>query len=287
MRAPWSLPGAGAGPRSDIPSSADCRQLADRQVLEMLEAIEQRLGGDPRSAGIEASAELLEQLGFAQRPVRVTLGARHLLAFDAAAAGKIDANLVPHGGAGNFRVIVPVGLDRDLAHQRLHFGPPHKAVVVLAEPGTARDYRRGHRELNAELRLQSGLRLMVAQDQRMRIAQRDGDFLDFLRPQGPASEQLEHRVERPVGAVACWVFLDAEPVLDDFPLLPEASSRGLPIDFSSGGYRTQEPLRMLERVGGCGETDFGESRSEKARMRRAAGMERLRHRAEIGHDAAA
>src|SRR5215469_6149637 len=130
MRVPCSLLGAGSGPRSDIPSSADCRQLAGRQALEILEPIEQSLGGDPRSAGIEASAELLEQLGFAQRTISMTLGARHLLAFDAAAAGEIDANLVPHGGAGNFRVIVPVGLDRDLAHQRLDFEPPYKAIVV-------------------------------------------------------------------------------------------------------------------------------------------------------------
>src|SRR5215469_10399778 len=119
----------------------------------------------------------------------------------------------------------------------------------------------------------------------MRIAQRDGDFFDFVGPQRPASEQLEHGIERPVGAVACRVFLDAEPILDDLPFLPKASSRGLPLDFSGGGYGTQEPLRMLERVGGCGETDLGEPRREKARMRRTSGMERLRHRAEIGHDA--
>src|SRR5215831_15957298 len=93
-------------PRSDYPSSADCRQLAGRQVFEMLEPIEQLLGGDPRVTGVEASAKLFEQLGLAQRAVGVTFGARHLLAFDAAAAGEIDANLVPHGGAGNFRVIV-------------------------------------------------------------------------------------------------------------------------------------------------------------------------------------
>ena len=43
---------------------------------------------------------------------------------------------------------------------------------------------------------------------------------------------------------------------------------------------------MFERVGSSGEAEFGEPRRDQAGMRRPAGMERFRHRTEIGHDAA-
>ncbi len=44
---------------------------------------------------------------------------------------------------------------------------------------------------------------------------------------------------------------------------------------------------MLERVRRGGKARFGETRRDQPGMRRAAGVERLCHRAEIGHDPAA
>jgi len=68
-------------------------------------------------------------------------------------------------------IVVLVGFDADPTHQILNFRTPDEAVGVLGEAGTPRDHRRRHRELHAELRLEAGLRPVVAQDQRVGVAQ--------------------------------------------------------------------------------------------------------------------
>ncbi len=90
-----------------------------------------------------------------------------------------------------------------------------------------------------------------------------------------------------MGAIAGRVFLDADPVGDDFPIAAEPVGRALAIGFALGRHRAQKSLAMLERVGRRGKADLGEPRRDYPGMRRPAGVERFGHRAEIGHDAAA
>src|SRR4029450_2453330 len=115
-------------------------------------------------AGLEAVAELLVKLGFAQRAVGMTSRAAHLLAFDAAAR-EVDTDLVPPRGARGPRLIIRVGLDRDPAHQVLDVGTLDKGIGVLGEASAPRDHRRRHCELHAELAFQPRLWPMAAQDQ--------------------------------------------------------------------------------------------------------------------------
>jgi hypothetical protein len=48
-----------------------------------------------------------------------------------------------------------------------------------------------------------------------------------------------------VGAVAGRVFLDADPLPDDLPLLAERGHRALAIGLPLGRDRRQKPLRVL------------------------------------------
>ena len=170
--------------------------------------------------------------------------------------------------------------------ESLDLRPADKFIGVFGEAGAPRDHRRRHREFHAELGFEPGLRGVVAQDQRVGLADPDGDFLDLRRLQRPFGEQFEHPVERPMGAVAGRVFLDAESLLQDVPFLAENRGGAVAIRLALGRDRAEKALRVFERVGRGGEPRFGEARRNQPGMRRAPGMERLRHRAEIGHDAA-
>src|SRR5829696_8055718 len=59
------------------------RQFAGGEGFEAAEAVEQGFGGQAGVAGVEAGAELVEQLRLAQGPLGVAAGAAHLLALDA------------------------------------------------------------------------------------------------------------------------------------------------------------------------------------------------------------
>ncbi len=164
----------------------------------------------------------------------MALGPPHLLAFKPGAADEVHVHLIPDRGPGALGIVVFVGLDRDPAHQLLHVRAPDELVGVFGEPGTPCDHRRRHRKLHAELGGKPGLRPVVAQDQRMGLAQRYGDPSDLLGLQRLPREQLEHRVERPMGAVAGRVFLDAETVFDDLPIGAQSARRALAIDLAGG-----------------------------------------------------
>jgi hypothetical protein len=128
---------------------------------------------------------------------------------------------------------------------------------------------------------------MIAHDQRVRVAQRNPDPMDFPRFERMVREELDHGIERPVCAVASGVFFYAEPVLEDLPLRSERLGGRLAIGLAGGGRRTQEPLRVLDRIWRGGESNFREPRCDQPGMGRPSGAERRCHRAEIGHDTAA
>src|SRR5439155_428195 len=81
------------------------------------------------------------------------------------------------------------------------------------------------------------------------------------------------------------VLLDAEALLDDLQLRAQARGRAVAVDLPLGRYGGEKALAVFERVGRGGEAGFGEARRDEAGMGRTPGMERLCHRAEIGHDA--
>src|SRR5205823_11883093 len=84
-RYPWRkwLP-AFVGMTSLREDSIHRRQFAGADLLQVAQPVEQTLGRDPRVAGIEAGAELVEQLGVAQRQFGMAAGAPDLLAFEPA-----------------------------------------------------------------------------------------------------------------------------------------------------------------------------------------------------------
>src|SRR5207237_6778608 len=99
----------------------------------------------------------------------------------------------------------------------------------------------------AELPFEPGLRLAVAQDQRMRVADGCGDPSDFRRLQRTLRQQIEHPVERAVGAVAGRVFLDAEALLQDMPFLSESGRGAVAVGLSVGRVRRPKALRVPGR----------------------------------------
>src|SRR5437764_11461030 len=194
-------------------------QLARRVVLQRLEPAEQRFRRDAGTTDIETGTELIEQFGLAERQVGVTAGAAHLLALDPFAIRQLDRDLVIGRGADLHGVVILVRDDGHAAHQLLDLGPAYEFIGVFAEAGAPGDDRSRHRDFHAEHAFAPGLRLVVAQDQRMRVADRCGDPRDLRRLQRTLRQQIEHPVERAVGAVAGRVFLDAEALLQDMPFL--------------------------------------------------------------------
>src|SRR5438309_2569899 len=112
----------------------DRGQFPRRHILQTPQAVEQHVGCDPGTTRVEADAELLEELVFAQRPVGMALGPRHLLALDGTAADEIDPYLIEDRSAGNLGIVVPIGLDRDPPHQIPDLGAADKAVGVFGQP---------------------------------------------------------------------------------------------------------------------------------------------------------
>src|SRR5216683_4921944 len=114
-------------------SPLDRSQFPRRQILQMPQAVEQHVRRDPGTTGVETYAEFFEKLVFTERPVGMALGPRYLLALDNTAANQIDPYLVEDRSPGDIGIVVPVGLDRDAAHQILDLGAADEAVGVFGE----------------------------------------------------------------------------------------------------------------------------------------------------------
>ena len=161
-----------------------------------------------------------------------------------------------------------------------------KASVSSRRPDALGDDAAGHAELDAEFGRQTGVGLVVAQHGGEIIADLDGDFLDVVRRDRAAGDQVQHAVDGAVGAVAGGIFLDAQALRQDRPFGAGLALAGAVLG-AGGGDRVQEPLRMLQRVGVGGEAGLGQARGHDAGVRGLAGVERLRHGAEIRHQAGA
>ncbi len=99
--------------------------------------------------------------------------------------------------------------------------------------------------------------------------------------------QRQHPVDGAVRAVTGRIFLHRQATLHDAPAFAETVCLAIPVHLAFGRNGGEEALRVLQRVYRCGEPGGGQARRHYAGMGRAARVERLRHRAEIGHQAGA
>src|SRR5262249_54946756 len=140
--------------------------------------------------------------------------------------------------------------------------------------------------LQAELRLEPALRVGpvgVLEAPRVRPT---FDARNRLLPQVMAAHEIEHDVERRMGAAATGILLDGDAGLDDVerrtPVREDA--RGVVGSWPIEDF--QKTLVVLKLAGIGGEIPLGEQRGKEAVARAMTHMQRLRHRTEVRLDAA-
>ena len=100
------------------------------------------------------------------------------------------------------------------------------------------------------------------------------------------AQQVEGAVDGPMRAVAQRILLHAEALAEDRPVASGLGRRAA-VDVALGRDGREEAQRMLQRVRRGREAGGGKARGDDAGMRRASGVERLGHGAEVGDEAGA
>ena len=97
---------------------------------------------------------------------------------------------------------------------------------------------------------------------------------------------MGHRIGRRVGAAATGVALEGDAGIDEFERIGPVGEDAACIEGPYPIVDREKPLWVFERVGIGGHALLGEQRGAQPIARRLPDMERLRHGAEIGLDAA-
>ena len=129
-------------------------------------------------------------------------------AFEPAPVLEYDGHEIERRVAWRVRVLGVVGNHDYLAHQLLYILALNEVINQFRQAGPPRDHARGQGEFHTELRLQTGLRLMVAQHLGIAPARHGRDALDLVGLERMLGQQVQHPVQAAVRAKTQRILLD-------------------------------------------------------------------------------
>ena len=98
-------------------------------------------------------------------------------------------------------------------------------------------------------------------------------------------DQIEHRVDRRMGAAAARIALDGDAGRDDVERRRPIAQHGVGVVIPGAVEHFEKALAVLQRILACGEAFAREQRRHRAVAGAMADMQRLGHGAEIGLEA--